>query len=165
VAHSHGCNVVKLASGSELLASSVHVDRAIFLACPHFTIQVGRKTKYPYVLDPSRFGHVLNLYSESDSVQTSLAQKLPGPPDNADFTIGVVRAWREEQEPQSRRVYSNFEITTVDSGIKAHTAMHGRTVAALCGNLLCCGEDQFRDVVDHARTTSLPVPAGDVGAS
>ncbi len=36
VAHSHGCNVVKLASMLPELDSSVIVESAVFLACPHF---------------------------------------------------------------------------------------------------------------------------------
>ena len=163
VAHSHGCNVVKLASSSELLNPSVHIDRAVFLACPHFNIRVLRKTKYPYILDSSKFGQVLNLYSPSDSVQVKVAQDFPGPPDNPDFTIGVVQAWREEQDPRTRNVYINYETPTEDSGIKAHTAMHGRTLGALCGVLLSCREDEFSERYDSVRKTSLPVPAGDFG--
>ena len=36
IAHSHGCNVVKLASSLPELSNNVFIDQAAFLACPHF---------------------------------------------------------------------------------------------------------------------------------
>lgn len=36
VAHSHGCNVIKLASSMPNLDPDVHIEAAVFLACPHF---------------------------------------------------------------------------------------------------------------------------------
>lgn len=163
VAHSHGCNVVKMASSSELLDSSVHIDRAIFLACPHFKIKVGRGTKYPYSLDPSRFGKIFNLYSPTDKVQVDIAEDYPGPPDNFDFTVGQVTSKRKEQNPATQNAYSNFEIPTSDTKIKAHTVMHGWTVGAFCGILLSCQKNLFKGAYNLFKENSTPIPAGDVG--
>lgn len=163
IAHSHGCNVVKHASSCGLLDSSVHIERAVFLACPHFSIQVLSKTKYPYTLDPSKFGQILNLYSPFDSVQVEIARNYPGPPDNFDFTIGTVKAEREEQNLETRHAYKNYEIPTTDTGIKAHTAMHGRMLGTLCGIFLSCKENEFDDVYAYFKEKYLPVPANDFG--
>lgn len=97
IAHSHGCNVVKLASSLPELSANVHIDQAIFLACPHFS-EVGANPErladwkdslsfkklaehnkdWPavlrYALDPNRVGRILNMYSQQDSVQVRLAQ-------------------------------------------------------------------------------------------
>lgn len=99
VAHSHGCNVVKLASSLPSLSSNVYIDQAVFLACPHFyedkyeqedvtwqDIQEGTLFKpyeksghrFRYQLDPQRFGRILNIYCERDKVQVDLAQSLSG---------------------------------------------------------------------------------------
>jgi hypothetical protein len=99
VAHSHGCNVVKLASSLPLLSPDVHIAKAVFLACPHFwetnyvadepqswldqfdirkQILKPKGRKYRYRLSPQRFGKVLNLYSDRDIVQIRLAQMLSG---------------------------------------------------------------------------------------
>lgn len=100
VAHSHGCNVVKLASDLPELSDEVHIERAVFLACPHFWEEnyefeqpetwqdrvdiskqmkpkrVGKKFRYRASID--RFGDILNIYSERDKVQLELAEKLSG---------------------------------------------------------------------------------------
>jgi hypothetical protein len=97
IAHSHGCNVVKLASSLPDLAASVFIDQAVFLACPHFS-EVGvnsepladwkdslsfkklaehNKDAAPllrYAINPNRFRRILNLYSKQDVVQVPLAQ-------------------------------------------------------------------------------------------
>lgn len=100
IAHSHGCNVVKLASSLASLSPHVAIDQAVFLACPHFyedayeqedlsgvdrfgtrkVSQAYRKTGYRfrYRLDPERFGRILNVYCERDEVQVNLAQSLSG---------------------------------------------------------------------------------------
>lgn len=163
IAHSHGCNVVKHASSCGLLDSCVHIERAIFLACPHFSIQVLRKIKYPYKLDPSKFGQILNLYSPFDSVQVKIAQEYPGSPDNMDFTIGTVKANREDQNPETKRTYINYEIPTMDIGIKAHTVMHGHTLGTLCGIFLSCKGDEFNDAYEYFKEKYLPVPNNDFG--
>jgi hypothetical protein len=100
IAHSHGCNVVKLASSLRGLSPAVTIDRAVFLACPHFyedeytqealswqdRLDIRKVAKsykvtgrrYRYRVDPSRFGRILNVYCEKDKVQVDLAQSLSG---------------------------------------------------------------------------------------
>ena len=99
IAHSHGCNVVKLASSLDGLASDLFIEKAVFLACPHFwETEYGADAPqswmdkfdikkqmlkpvgelYRYRLDPARFGAVLNLYSERDAVQVDIADTLSG---------------------------------------------------------------------------------------
>lgn len=100
IAHSHGCNVVKLASSLSSLSPNVVIDQAVFLACPHFyedeytqqeltgqdrfdirkVSRAYKKTghKFRYRLDPNRFGSILNIYCEKDKVQVDLAQSLSG---------------------------------------------------------------------------------------
>ena len=94
VAHSHGCNVMKLASTRPELAPAVHIAKAVFLACPHFwepnTVfeepknwmdrfdfkklkPVLKGKKYRYRASPQRFGKILNLYSSQDKVQCDVA--------------------------------------------------------------------------------------------
>ncbi len=100
IAHSHGCNVVKLASSLPSLSPAVTIDQAVFLACPHFyedeytqedlswqdrldirkVTQAYKATKrrYRYRVNPQRFGRILNVYCEKDKVQVDLAQSLSG---------------------------------------------------------------------------------------
>lgn len=100
IAHSHGCNVVKLASSLRELSPRVVIEQAVFLACPHFyedayeqeamswqdrldirKVHAGYKKsghRFRYKLDPARFGRILNLYCERDEVQVDLAQSLSG---------------------------------------------------------------------------------------
>jgi len=98
VAHSHGCNVVKLSSGLPELSPEVFIAKAVFLACPHFwepnsvfeEVQGLDKfdlkklkpklkgRKYRYRASPKRFGKILNLYSSRDPVQVTLAQDWSG---------------------------------------------------------------------------------------
>jgi predicted alpha/beta hydrolase family esterase len=77
IAHSHGCNVVKLASMSRELSADVHISKAVFLACPHFweaNYEAEEPTsvldkfkfkrlrphgrKYRYRASPERFGRI-----------------------------------------------------------------------------------------------------------
>jgi hypothetical protein len=95
VAHSHGCNVVKLASMHTGLSPDIHIDKAVFLACPHFwepnyepekpaswtdkfklELLRPRGRKYRYRVSPQRFKRILNLYSERDRVQVNMAEAL-----------------------------------------------------------------------------------------
>jgi hypothetical protein len=100
IAHSHGCNVVKLASSLPELAPNVYIDQAVFLACPHFyedeytQAELGwqdrvnirkvneayQKTGYRfrYRVNPRRFRRILNIYCEKDKVQVDLARSLSG---------------------------------------------------------------------------------------
>ena len=99
IAHSHGCNVVKLASSLRELSSSVYIEKAVFLACPHFSEkryaveepqnwqdkfdlkkqmpkEVGKRFRYK--VDPDRIGSILNIYSEKDDVQIDIADTWSG---------------------------------------------------------------------------------------
>jgi hypothetical protein len=100
IAHSHGCNVVKLASSLPSLSPNVFIEQAVFLACPHFyedsyeqeelsgldkfdirkVAKAYKKSghRFRYKLNPQRFKRVLNLYCEKDKVQVDLAQSLAG---------------------------------------------------------------------------------------
>ncbi len=100
IAHSHGCNVVKLASSLPSLSPNVYIDQAVFLACPHFYEDRYVQEKLPwqdrvnirkvhkaykkkgyrfrYRVDPQRFRRILNLYCEKDKVQVDLAQSFSG---------------------------------------------------------------------------------------
>jgi hypothetical protein len=100
VAHSHGCNVVKLGSMLPELDSSVFVESAVFLACPHFwkedpVFETGQTWREPaemrgqlkpkridrqfgYRANPRVFGRILNLYLHKDAVQNALSEKLSG---------------------------------------------------------------------------------------
>jgi hypothetical protein len=160
IAHSHGCNVVKLASADKKLLPTIHFKQVAFLACPHFA-GVDGKT-FTYRLAPARFGAVLNLYSRNDSVQTSYAENflgLPGP-RLADWTPS--RSFRTEQDVTSRAVYQDFEIPTLDSGKSAHTAMHGIVVGYLVGRWFGLGGN-FRLMLEQLGRGVLPVPKGDYG--
>ena len=99
IAHSHGCNVVKLASMLPELHDTVFIESAVFLACPHFweeepvfdesqtwmeRVDITKQKptridrKFRYRVNPNVFGRILNLYSSQDDVQKKLAEKLSG---------------------------------------------------------------------------------------
>ncbi len=100
IAHSHGCNVVKLASSLPSLSPKVTIEQARFLACPHFyedkytqedlswrdRLDIAKVTKankvsghrFRYKLAPQRFGKILNVYCEKDKVQVDIAKSLSG---------------------------------------------------------------------------------------
>ena len=165
VAHSHGCNVVKVASSSDILDPAIFIERAAFLACPHCTIERGGRTLYPYRLDPARFGAILNAYSARDTVQEKLAQDLPGPPEGSDMVMGIFRAHRQEQDPAAKGKYIDLALVTEDKGIKAHSAMHGRQMGALLGGWLTYDPDDFKARYEAANAaySAFTIPAGDFG--
>ncbi len=170
VAHSHGCNVVKKMSAQAHLDPDVFIERAVFLACPHFMTEIVEPEQiyFPYCLEPSRFGNILNLFSESDGVQVGLSEKLP--------TTLISTNWREWYPPaayrydpdaDARYLYEDWEIETQDEGIDAHTAMHGMTVGRLAGVWLA-GADSFEgianSILEEVGPDPLTVPYGDFGA-
>jgi len=164
VAHSHGCNVVKVASSSERLDPAIRIERAVFLACPHFRLLFGRREVFPYRLDPARFGWVLNVFSPQDSVQVDIAQGWPGPPEGAEQVLGVLHAARSEQDPTAQNIYRNYEVPTEDQGVRAHSALHGWRMGALVGFWLGCEERQFDEPYREAFANGIfPIPAGDHG--
>lgn len=164
VAHSHGCNVVKIASSCGELHPAVFIARAVFLACPHFMLKRGAQGSYPYRLDPKRFGDIVNAYSPADSVQVDIAQSLPGPPENPDMVMGVFGAQRTEQDPAAKGRYRNFEVPTADHGVAAHGAVHGARMGGLVGAWLGSPPEELDLRYREAREHGLfPIPAGDNG--
>jgi hypothetical protein len=160
IAHSHGCNVVKRASADKRLDPAIHVRQAVFLACPHFG--GSDRATFSYRLAPARFGAVLNLYSRTDSVQTSIADAVKGVPSARIVEHMPQASHRTDRDPASTRLYADFEIPTADQGVAAHSALHGATVGYLVGRWLA-GQD-FAGLLRAFRAKLLPVPEGDHGA-
>jgi hypothetical protein len=154
IAHSHGCNVVKFASSSGALAKNVRIDRAVFLACPHFRevnmVPVDRSSlkqkpagyKFHYKVAPNRFGRILNLYCARDKVQLSLAQSQPelfGASLRMDY---AATSSRQDLDPDAARLYESREIVVADNcgETATHTVMHGAAVGYLAGAWLASGQ-------------------------
>ncbi|MGB8275879.1 MAG: hypothetical protein WCF16_11515 [Alphaproteobacteria bacterium] len=149
IAHSHGCNVVKLASSLPELAPDVRIDRAVFLACPHFwepdyvfeqpkTLadrfdlrkqmrpkRVGRKFRYQ--ASPGRFGRILNLYSRRDAVQITLAKTLSGAyaPQTGGFFENLAKMLRTGdvyEMPQATRTDSDPDAAALYENLEMPVA-------------------------------------------
>ncbi len=161
LAHSHGCNVVKAASAQRSLSREVWIEQAVFMACPHFVARAGFRGPFPYRLDAGRFGSILNLSSPNDTVQDSIAERLPGLL-GPDWLEGAPEAHRTEQDPDAAPLYQSWEIPTEDSGVAAHTAMHGSLIGYLAG-LWLAGNESFRTITKR-NAGYLPVPSGDHGS-
>ncbi|KAB2941742.1 MAG: hypothetical protein K8F92_10270 [Hyphomicrobium sp.] len=168
IAHSHGCNIVKLASASKKLAPGVHIASAVFLACPHFfTPHAIEDYQLPYPLSPQRFGRILNVYSRHDSVQATLASHLSG----QMFATAIAEmlsptAFRVDQDPAARHLYENVELAVAAdcSEQEAHTVMHGATIGGPVGAWLdsnCTFTEVLRS---HHSGVLPPIPAQDYGA-
>ncbi len=171
VAHSHGCNVVKKMSRHDDLDPGVAIEQAVFLACPHFMTDIvePQQVYFPYELAPGRFGRILNLYSESDTVQVGMSETLPSWLISTDWRDWQPpAAYRCDPDPDARHLYEDCGIETVDQGISAHTAMHGVTVGRLAGLWLGGAEDSFdgiaSKILQNVGPDPLTVPAGDFGA-
>lgn len=171
VAHSHGCNVVKKMSRQKHLDPGIFIEQAVFLACPHFMTEIVEppESYFPYELAPGRFGRILNLYSDSDSVQLDLAEALPSTLISTRWREwSPPTAYRCDPDPDARDLYEDYEIETADKGVAAHTAMHGMTVGRLAGLWLGGAEGNFQGIADKIRQNvgpePLTVPAGDFGA-
>jgi hypothetical protein len=160
VAHSHGCNLVKAASSSRKLRA--HIGLAVFLACPHFVAQGHQGPVFTYRLNPKRFGNILNLYSDRDTVQVGLANKVTGIPGPrfADWLPQEGR--RCDEDPAAAHLYEDFCMPTSASGTKAHTVMHGSLVGNLAGMWLN-SELSFAQIVEGLGVPLPAVPADDVG--
>jgi len=176
IAHSHGCNVVKLASSLPELSPQVMIEQAVFLACPHFyedqykqeqlsgldqfdirKVHQGYKKsgyRFRYALDPQRFGRILNVYCQQDSVQVDLAESFSGGmvPLNGSFlenvmkqlTDGILelpRAARQDMDDNARQCYEEQEVFVEPScsGIHTHSVMHGFIMGMLAGSWLNSG--------------------------
>ena len=162
IAHSHGCNVVKMASSSAKLSRSIRFKRAVFLACPHFEAAGPQGTFYSYRANPGRFGKILNLSSESDTVQVGFSDTLPGMPGPRLGDYLPPKAHRVDRDPRAASLYDNWNIKTEDHGTAAHTVMHGAAIGKLIG-VWIASDMSFREIVDKAGNALLPVPRGDVG--
>jgi hypothetical protein len=164
IAHSHGGHVVKLASSRPKLRPDVVIERAVFLACPHLDTQGISGTEQVYPLDPRRFGAILNLYSASDTVQTTIAETWMSLPYRLVEWQGMT-AHRVDTDPKARRLYQDSEISTSDAGVAAHTAMHGAVVGYLAGRWLVEGGNlgRLRQGLPGFDREMLPVPKGDRG--
>lgn len=172
IAHSHGCNVVKMAIASDKLHHDVHIDQAVFLACPHLhgpstprpgeslRASVDAKT-FASQMALGRFGSVLNLFSSRDTVQTRLAQMVQGPAGARVVDFVPQLAGRVGVDQAVRTAYADFEIATEDTGTAAHTAMHGSRVGYLVGRWLAGGD--FAAMLGQIGRRLFPVPKGDHG--
>jgi hypothetical protein len=145
VAHSHGCNLVKVATN--FVASSVSLGPVVFLAAPHCETGPPTKREYLYRLNdrpwcdetPYRPHHppVLNLYSQEDTVQKDWAgaglDTLGLPPALPGLTP-MIDACRVDTDPGTAGMYDNLEVPTrLGKGPHVHYAMHGPTVGRIAG--------------------------------
>ncbi len=151
VAHSHGCNVVKSASASKKLQPQVHLDRAVFLAGPHFVANeyrqqgpfdlrsqvVGKKHLYP--LQPARFGRIANLYSPRDPVVGQLADKLA---TASGWNYEVPEVSFTDEDPKAADLYENYEIEVPEqiTGLAVHGWLHSSEMAPAIGSWLTTGK-------------------------
>jgi hypothetical protein len=162
IAHSHGCNIVKMASSNAKLSPSIKFRRAVFLACPHFEAAGPQGNFYPYRVQTGRFGKILNLSSESDTVQVGFADALPGNFGKRITDYLPPKAYRVDRDSQAASLYENWNLPTVDKGTTAHTVMHGVAVGAMIG-VWIASNMSFREVLQTGGNSLLPVPLGDVG--
>ena len=146
IAHSHGCNVVKLASSLRALSSAVFIDQAVFFACPHFyedeyvqeelswqdrldirkvsKAYKATKRRYRYRVDPERFGRILNVYCEKDKVQVDLAQSLSGGqvPLTGSFLENVLKQLTDgiHEAPIATRCDSDQQAAHLYENVEVH---------------------------------------------
>ncbi len=152
VAHSHGCNIVKLAAGLSGLSPELHISQAVFLACPH--------SRDAYKFPAQRFGRILNLYFPNDEVQAGMATYLSGGTLSgrlADYTDPTT--YRVEQDPAVQHLYENVELATAAgcSGTQAHTVIHGALIGHEIGVWLSADAPFNSDALP-------PIPVNDDGA-
>ena len=164
VAHSHGCNVVKVASASEDLHPHVEFETVFLLACPHVLVQASRGPEVPYWLETRRClrGEIFNLFSEEDSVQMGWAQAYPGPPEDLASLFRQPEMFRTDQSTRYKQ-FRDFAIETMDEDIAAHSALHGSVVGELIGLHLGSDVDGFWELFEKFERSGFPVPAGDNG--
>ncbi len=152
IAHSHGCNVVKVAT--QHLDPDIKLGTIAFLAGPHFE-EVGKagEDRFLYRLNPQvlpRSGEAppaLNLYDEGDVVQKGLADLFadlgmaPGMPKVKQLGFHgtpLVNAHRVDPDPAARALYEDLQVVQevgrgILSGVSAHGAVHGATIGRLVG--------------------------------
>lgn len=163
IAHSHGCNIVKNASSHRKLSEAVYIDRAVFLACPHFFAEAADRLTLTYRLDPHRFGSILNLYSSKDTVQVGFADAITGPPGARFADWSPPTAARYDMDPDTEHLYEDVDFPTEAEGTRAHTVMHGSLVGGLVGMWLN-SSGTFNSIVSQFDGPLPPVSADDDGA-
>lgn len=138
IAHSHGCNLVKKASSQRNLLSNVFIDRAVFLACPHFAAQSGNRLSFPYRLNPNRFGAILGLACKDDPVQIEIAGSVHGGLEIHGWDISGIasRSYPMDRDPEAQRLYENYFLPTEAKGKERHSVIHGATAGYLVGQWL-----------------------------
>lgn len=160
VAHSHGANLVKVATNH--VGGHVRIGRLVFLAAPHCDkAQISwREMNYPYRLHHSwarattgGIQPVLNAYSAADPVQTTIASVAPdswGAPPGIPGRSPVFEAYRVDPDPQAKPAYENLELPASAGGSLAeHGALHDVLIGRLVGLWLArwpelSGEDCLR---------------------
>lgn len=161
VAHSHGGNVVKIATAAPHLDPAVRLRNLVFLACPHWGSALPYGQRYPYRLVPARVTRALNLYSEEDSVQLEVAAGVPGP-WGARMAANVPVGSRIDPDPQARPLYEDYHVATKVGGTQAHAVMHGPTVGRLVGAWLAGdGRWSARTLTGRLKLASPITDAGD----
>ncbi len=135
VAFSHGANVVKAASRSRALGTRVRIERAVFLACPHFVARAPGGDVLAYRLDPERFGAILNLYTNWDTVQVSLSDAITGPASARWMTWVPPEACTQDPDGDAQAVYESLALPAADhmTGMAAHSALRGPIAARVAG--------------------------------
>jgi hypothetical protein len=154
IAHSHGCNIVKLASSLKELSPDVFIEKAAFIACPHFyeTTYAAEKPKvwtdkfditkqmlkeagkrFRYKLDPKRFGAILNVYSEADDVQLKVAGTWSGTyaPQTGGFwdnLAGMLKTMDVYELPKASRTELDPDVKHLYQDVEVR-------VATGCGGL------------------------------
>ncbi|MFQ5881511.1 MAG: esterase/lipase family protein [Candidatus Methylomirabilales bacterium] len=158
IAHSHGGNVVKVATMARHLDPAVHLRNVVFLACPHWVTHLHDGPHYPYRLNPQRVTRVLNLYSEEDTIQYRLAAAVPGGWSHR-LVANLPSPGRIDADPRIRGRYENYHVATKVGAKTAHSVMHGPIVGRLIGVWLAAnGEESFRNIAAHLKP---PVPIRD----
>jgi hypothetical protein len=164
VAHSHGCNALKVATCSEALDARIVFESVFLLACPHVVVKGPRGAGAPYGFDTRRCrpGQLFNLYVPEDSVQRKWAQLYPGPPEHIGSLLGTEEMFATDQST-AHGSFRNYEIPTEDRGAKAHSAIHGSRVGGLIGLYLGSDGSDFDQLYREFSTDVFPVPEGDCG--
>lgn len=160
VGHSHGCNVIKMASAHPKLDSRIFIEKAVFLACPHFQGKTATGYVYHYRLNPRRFGKILNLFSVTDTVQHKLAHMITGPASAQWNTHIPATGFDQDPDPAAASIYESWPIPTLATGQAAHSALHGAVVGQLAG--LWLGGIAWKAILAQNRNL-LPVAKDDMG--
>ncbi len=139
VAYGHGCNMVKAASASPHLAAHVHIDRAVFLGCPHIVARSQVGPILAYRLAAERVGKVLNLHCPEDTSLLSLPNTVMGPPTARWMAWVPPQAEPHDPDPDAAPVYEDCPVT-LDAGATP-AALHGAVAGRIAGLWLGLQQD------------------------